>query len=103
MNRKASANVTAMLLRAVPSIVAAGTASHPRPDDIRGHNLIIDIFEDDTAVLEMRFFSAHVEKTEATRSYEIDTIQDVRFGRHPVFRRVRGYVLTFGEDAHRHE
>ena len=64
-------------------IAAAGTAAHPHPDDSRGHHLnIIEIFDDDTARLEARFFSANVESLDATLEYDLSTLDDIRRSRY---------------------
>lgn len=94
--------------RAVLSVVAAGSASHPDPDDARGHNVqIIDIFDDGSAKLEMRFFSADVERKPESCVYELESLSDVRRRRYSTFRRVRGYssyevnkVVKISEDGY---
>jgi|SRR5450759_602694 len=78
--------------RTVLPIAAAGTASHPAPDDTRGHHLrIIDIFDDDTARLHERFFSDDVEEKAESYSLDLESIEDVRRRRFVVFSRLRGY------------
>lgn len=73
-------------------IAAGGTASHPAPDDSRGHHLrIIEIFDDDTARLHDRFFSADVEERAGSYSLDLETIQDVRQRRYVVFSKLRKY------------
>jgi hypothetical protein len=80
--------------RTVLPIAAAGTASHPAPDDSRGHHLrVIRIFDDDTAVMEEQFFSADVEKTDASFSYDLETLDDVRRRRYGAFRRLQKYTV----------
>ncbi|HXP70778.1 MAG TPA: metallophosphoesterase [Candidatus Dormibacteraeota bacterium] len=80
--------------RTVLPIAAAGTASHPAPDDSRGHHLrVLRIFDDDTAVLEERFFSADIEKKDASCSYELETLDDVRRRRYGAFGRLQKYTV----------
>ncbi|HTA47397.1 MAG TPA: metallophosphoesterase [Bryobacteraceae bacterium] len=80
--------------RTVLPIAAAGTATHPHPDDTRGHHLnIIDIFDDDTSRLESRFFSVDTESIDgATSVYELSSIGDIRRRRYDIFRRVQKYT-----------
>ena len=76
------------------AIAAAGSACHPAPDDSRGNHLnVIEIFDDDTAKLQSWFFSAAVEKKEASRRYELATHEDVRRRRHDLFRWLKGYAI----------
>jgi hypothetical protein len=79
--------------RTVLPIAAAGTAAHPHPDDSRGHHLnIIEIFDDDTSRLQSRFFRADVESIDgATRTYELNTLDDIRGRRYDIFRRLQKY------------
>lgn len=75
-------------------IAAAGSACHNHPDDPRGHHLhVIQVFDDDTATLKSLFFSPSVESTEATRTYELDRLEDVQRRRFQVFREKRGMAV----------
>jgi hypothetical protein len=81
--------------RTVLPIAAAGTATHPHPDDSRGHHLhILDIFDDDTARLEARFFSADVEMKDESCFYVLDTVDDVRRRRYAAFRAARKLTIA---------
>jgi hypothetical protein len=78
--------------RTVLPVAAAGSASHPAPDDTRGHHLhVIEIFDDDTASLESWFFSEDVKRKEdESRVYELDRLdEDVRQRRCAIFKRSR--------------
>ena len=78
--------------RTVLPIAAAGTASHPAPDDTRGHHLrVIEIFDDDTALLHERFFGPDVEKKAESYSLVLENIEDVRRRRFVIFSKLRGY------------
>jgi hypothetical protein len=80
--------------RTVLPIAAAGTASHPSPDDERGNHLnVIEVYDDDTAKLHQWFFSKNVEKKDESRTWDLDTIQDVRIRRNAVFKRLQGYFV----------
>jgi len=80
--------------RTVLPIAAAGTATHPDPDDSRGHHLrVVRIFDDDTAVLEEQFFSADVEKKDGSLPYSLQTLDDVRRQRYQIFGRSRKYIV----------
>jgi hypothetical protein len=80
--------------RTILPIAAAGTASHPAPDDTRGHHMrVVEIFDDDTARLHERFFSADVEEKDESRTYELDTLGDVRLRRYAILRGRRGYAV----------
>ncbi len=73
-------------------VAAAGSATHPDPDDTRGNHLhFIDIYDDDTAELESRFFSVDTESKESTRRYDIATIADVRRNRYTAYQESLGY------------
>jgi hypothetical protein len=80
--------------RTVLPIAAAGTATHPTPDDSRGHHLrLVKIFDDDTALLEERFFSADVEEKDGSRVYPLQTLDDVRHQRYEIFSKSKKYVV----------
>jgi 3',5'-cyclic AMP phosphodiesterase CpdA len=81
--------------RTVLPIAAAGTATHPAPDDSRGHHLrVIKIFDDDTSVLEEQFFSADVEKKDGSCTYQLETLDDVRKRRYLTFARLQNYTAS---------
>lgn len=80
--------------RTVLPIAAAGTATHPAPDDTRGHHLrVVRIYDDDTAELEERFFGADVEKKDGSSVYSLQTLDDVRDQRNRIFGRLKKYVV----------
>ena len=61
--------------RTVLPVASAGSASHPQPDDTRGHHFnLIEIFDDDTAQLKSWFFGG---STESIRQFRPDVL--VRF------------------------
>ena len=81
--------------RTVLPIVAAGSASHPAPDDTRGHEMnIIEIYDDDTARLEQRFYSADLERKDESRYFELDTLDDVRLRRNGIFRTQQRHFVS---------
>lgn len=73
-------------------VAAAGSASHPDPYDSRGNHLhLLEIYDDDTACLTSRFFSADVEEKAGSYRYQLDTLADVRRRRYAVFRTQQNY------------
>jgi Calcineurin-like phosphoesterase len=82
--------------RTVLPIGAAGTATHPAPDDDRGHHLrLVRIFDDDTTSIEEIFFSASVEKKDdVSRTYDLETLEDVRHRRYGIFVKLRKYTVA---------
>jgi hypothetical protein len=73
-------------------VAAAGSASHPHPDDTRGNHLhLVELYDDDTAKLTSRFFSADVEEQDGSCEYRLETLADVRRRRYSVFRQQRKY------------
>jgi hypothetical protein len=72
--------------RTVLPVVAAGSATHPRPDDTRGNEInIIEIYDDDTARLEQRFYSADSDRKDESRFLDLNTLEDVRLRRNSIF------------------
>jgi len=82
-------------VRTVLPIAAAGTSTHPIPTDSRGHHLhVVEIFDDDTAKLKSRFFSATLEEREESNEYDLDTLVDVRRRRVELCQKLRSYSAT---------
>ncbi|MBS1849419.1 MAG: metallophosphoesterase [Acidobacteria bacterium] len=80
--------------RTVLPVAAAGTATHPAPDDSRGHHLhVIEIFDDDTATLKDWFFSASTVQTQSY-TYDLDTLEDVRRRRCTIFQKRQKFVVS---------
>lgn len=78
--------------RSTLSVIAAGTATHPAPDDTRGHEMnIIEIYDDDTARLEQRFYDANIDRKDESRYFALETLDDVRLRRNAIFRTKQKY------------
>ena len=59
------------------AVAAAGSAGHDKPDDPRGNQLhVIDLFEDETALLDSHFFDASVSRKDTSLSY---VLQDLAY------------------------
>lgn len=80
--------------RTVLPIASAGSASHPRPDDTRGHHFhVIEVLDDDTSRLKSWFFSATTEQLPGSCDYQVDTLDDVRRRRFRSFSVERKYSM----------